>query len=57
MEDGKLILDETPGMAHGNMKFEVLFIAKSLSDKVIAMENADLSREMSRLHMRRGSSA
>lgn len=57
LEDGKLILDETPGMAHGNMKFEVLFIAKSLSDKVIAMENADLSREMSRLHMRRGSSA
>lgn len=57
LEDGKLILDETPGMAHGNMKFEVLFIAKSLSDKVIAMENADLSREMSRLHMRRRSSA
>ena len=57
LEDGKLILDETPGMAHGNMKFEVLFIAKLLSDKVIAMENADLSREMSRLHMRRGSSA
>lgn len=57
LEDGKLILDETPGMAHGNMKFEVLFIAKSLSDKVIAMENADLSREMSRLHMRRGSTA
>lgn len=57
LEDGKLILDETPGMAHGNLKFEVLFIAKSLSDKVIAMENADLSREMSRLHMRRRSSA
>lgn len=57
LEDGKLIFDETPGMAHGNMKFEVLFIAKSLSDKVIAMENADLSREMSRLHMRRGSTA
>lgn len=57
LEDGKLILDETPGMAHGNMKFEVLFIDKSLSDKVIAMENADLSREMSRLHMRRRSSA
>lgn len=57
LEDGKLILDETPGMAHGDMKFAVLFIAKSLSDKVIAMENADLSREMSRLHMRRGSSA
>ena len=57
LEDGKLILDETPGMAHGNMKFEVLFIDKSLSDKVIAMENADLSREMSRLHMRRGSTA
>lgn len=57
LEDDKLIFDETPGMAHGNMKFEVLFIAKSLSDKVIAMENADLSREMSRLHMRRGSTA
>ena len=57
LDGGKLILDETPGMAHGNMKFEVLFIAKSLSDKVIALENADLSREMSRLHMRRGSSA
>lgn len=57
LDGGKLILDETPGMAHGNMKFEVLFIDKSLSDKVIALENADLSREMSRLHMRRGSSA
>lgn len=57
LDGGKLILDETPGMAHGNMKFEVLFIAKSLSDKVIALENAELSREMSRLHMRRGSSA
>lgn len=57
LDGGKLILDETPGMAHGNMKFEVLFIAKSLSDKVIALENADLSREMSRLHMRRRSSA
>lgn len=57
LDGGKLILDETPGMAHGNMKFEVLFIDKSLSDKVIALENAELSREMSRLHMRRGSSA
>lgn len=57
LDGGKLILDETPGMAHGNRKFEVLFIAKSLSDKVIALENAELSREMSRLHMRRGSSA
>ncbi|MEQ2952703.1 hypothetical protein [Collinsella sp. CLA-AA-H302] len=57
LDGGKLILDETPGMAHGNMKFEVLFIVKSLSDKVIALENAELSREMSRLHMRRGSSA
>ena len=57
LDAGKLILDETPGMAHGNMKFEVMFIAKSLSDKVIALENADLSRAMSRLHMRRGSSA
>lgn len=57
LDGGKLILDETPGMAHGSMKFEVLFIAKSLSDMVIALENAELSREMSRLHMRRGSSA
>lgn len=57
LDGGKLILDETPGMAHGSMKFEVLFIDKSLSDKVIALENADLSMEMSRLHMRRGSSA
>ena len=31
LDGGKLILDETPGMAHGNMKFEVLFIDKSLS--------------------------
>lgn len=54
VEGGKLILDETPSMAHGNGKFEVLFIAKSLSDRVIAMENDDLGREMSRLRMRRG---
>lgn len=54
VEDGKLILDETPSMAHGNGKYEVLFIAKSLSDRVIAMENDELGREMSRLRMRRG---
>ncbi len=54
VEDGKLILDETPNMAHGNGKYEVLFIAKSLSDRVIAMENDELGREMSRLRMRRG---
>ena len=54
MEGGKLILDETPSMAHGNGKYEVLFIAKSLSDRVIAMENDELGREMSRLRMRRG---
>lgn len=54
VEDGKLILDETPSMAHGNGKYEVLFIAKSLSDMVIAMEDDELGREMSRLRMRRG---
>lgn len=54
VEGGKLILDETPSMAHGNGKYEVLFIAKSLSDRVIAMENDELGREMSRLRMRRG---
>lgn len=54
VEGGKLILDETPSMAHGNGKYEVLFIAKSLSDRVIAMENDELGREMARLRMRRG---
>lgn len=54
VEDGKLILDENPDMAHGGGKYEVLFIAKSLSDRVIAMEEDEASREMSRLRMRRG---
>lgn len=54
VEDGKLILDENPRMAHGGGKYEVLFIAKSLSDRVIAMEDDELGREMSRLRMRRG---
>lgn len=54
VEEGRLILDETPDMAHGTGKYEVLFIAKSLSDRVIAMDGTELSREMSRLHMRRG---
>ena len=41
-------------MAHGIGKYEVLFIAKSLSDRVIAMDGTELTREMSRLRMRRG---
>lgn len=54
VEEGKLGLDETPDMAHGIGKYEVLFIAKSLSDRVIAMDGTELAREMSRLRMRRG---
>lgn len=54
VEEGKLILDEMPDMAHGAGKYEVLFIAKSLSDKVIAMDGTELAREMSRLRMRCG---
>lgn len=57
VEDGKLILDESPSMAHSGGKYGVLFIAKSLSDRVIAMEDAELAREMSRLRVRRGSPA
>lgn len=54
VEDGKLVLDENPHMAHGGGKYGVLFVSKSLSDRVIAMEDAELAREMSRLRMRRG---
>lgn len=54
VEDGKLILDETPDTAHGDGRREVLFIAKSLSDRVIAMDGDELAREMARLRMRRG---
>lgn len=54
VEDGKLVLDENPHMAHGGGKYGVLFVSKSLSDRVIAMEDAELAREMSRLRMGRG---
>lgn len=54
VEDGKLVLDENLHMAHGGGKYGVLFVSKSLSDRVIAMEDAELAREMSRLRMRRG---
>lgn len=54
VEDGKLVLDENPHMAHGGGEYGVLFVSKSLSDRVIAMEDAELAREMSRLRMRRG---
>lgn len=57
VEDGKLVLDESPSMAHGGGKYGVLFVSKSLSDRVIAMEDTELAREMSRLHVRRGSPA
>lgn len=54
VEDGKLVLDENPHMAHGGGKYGVLFVSKSLSDRVIAMEDAELAWEMSRLRMGRG---
>lgn len=54
VEDGKLVLDENPHMAHGGGKYGVLFVSKSLSDRVIAMEDAELAREISRLRMGRG---
>ena len=53
IDGGKLCLDEDPGRAHGDRKFEVLFIMKSVSDEVIAMDDAEIARKMSANRIRR----
>lgn len=53
IDDGKLCLDEEPDRAHGDRKFDVLFIMKSVSDEVIAMDDAEIAREMSANRIRR----
>lgn len=53
IDGGKLCLDEDPDRAHGDHKFEVLFIMKSVSDEVIAMDDAEIARKMSANRIRR----
>lgn len=53
IDGGKLCLDEDPDRAHGDRKFEVLFIMKSVSDEVIAMDDAEIARKMSANRIRR----
>lgn len=53
IDDGKLCLDEDPDRAHGDRKFEVLFIMKSVSDEVIAMDDAEFARNMAANRIRR----
>ena len=54
IDDGKLCLDEEPDRAHGDRKFEVLFIMKSVSDEVIAMDDAEIAKNMAANRIRRG---
>ena len=53
IDDGKLCLDEDPDRAHGDRRFEVLFIMKSVSDEVIAMDDTEIVRAMAANRMRR----
>lgn len=53
IDDGKLCLDEDPDRAHGDRKFEVLFIMKSVSDEVIAMNDAEIAKNMAANRIRR----
>ena len=53
IDDGKLCLDEDPDRAHGDRRFEVLFIMKSVSDEVIAMDDTEIARAMAANRMRR----
>lgn len=53
IDGGKLCLDEDPDRAHGDRRFEVLFIMKSVSDEVIAMDDTEIAREMAANRMRR----
>lgn len=54
IDDGRLCLDEDPDRAHGDRTFEVLFIMKSVSDEVIAMDDTEIAREMAFNRVRRG---
>ena len=53
IDDGRLCLDEDPDREHGDRRFEVLFIMKSASDEVIAMDDAEIARAMAANRMRR----
>lgn len=53
IDDGKLCLDEDPDRAHGDRRFEVLFIMKSVSDEVVAMDDTEIARAMAANRMRR----
>lgn len=53
IDDGRLCLDEDPDRAHGDRRFEVLFIMKSVSDEVIAMDDTEIARAMAANRMRR----
>lgn len=53
IDGGKLCLYEDPDRAHGDRKFEVLFIMKSVSDEVIATDDAEIARKMSANRIRR----
>ena len=53
IDDGRLCLDENPDREHGDRRFEVLFIMKSVSDEVIAMDDVEIARAMAANRMRR----
>lgn len=53
----RFCLAADPDRAHGDMRFEVMFIAKSVSDEVIAMDDDELAYGIAQCRLKRDSPA